>query len=697
MPRDQRFFLENGDRWPFVVPIGIGLGIGAYFSLLVEPHWLIGPLALIGLGAVTWIVRHRAMPRSALLVLCCIALGFTAASTRSQAVKTVFIAEETRIATIEGRVLDIEPYPSGLRVVIDHVRVSGLGPQATPSRVRLRLRGVQPSIRGGQWITARGRLSPPSPPVLPGGFDFQRHAFFKGLGATGFALGTAKIMPGPVPGPFEWRIHLSNLRLDLAARVHRTVGGDAGAVSAALLTGHRRIIPEDRLRDFRRAGLAHLLAISGLHIGLAAGIVFFGLRALMVLVPRIALRLPVKKVAAVAAIVMAFLYALLAGATVPTQRAFLIALFVLVAVIVDRRGISMRSLAWGATAILLFQPESLMGPSFQMSFAAAIALVAAYEVANERGSFRRDAGPALAAAGLVRYAVGVAFTTLVASAATAPFVIYHFNEVATFGLIANLVAVPVTALWVMPAAMGALLLLPVGLDGLALAVMGAGVKIILAVADWVADLGGAAQILPSAPPWALAALTLGGLWLCLVRGRARLLGLSGVAVCLIAVPMVRAPDILVSGDGKLTAVLQDGDYYAFSNLRAGRFNRENWLAHAGFEEDHGRRWRRDGRQVDGLTCDSEGCLLRRNGLVVSVSETYAAFAEDCWSVDLAVVLVPAARPCPKPRRVIGLYDLKRGGSHGIWLTNPPRVQTVGQERGARPWVVRWRSQHRDQP
>jgi len=684
----------NRGRWPFALPVGMGIGIGAYFLMAEEPVWFAGPLVLVGaVLAAVLLRRSGGAPFFMALVLAFVALGFAAASLRTHSLDGRLLTQETPTTVIEGRIIEFEPYHQGSRVILDRVRVAALSQPATPERVRIRLRGQQPALKAGDWIRLRGRLSAPSPPLMPGGFDFQRHAYFTGIGAVGFSMGSARVLDGPPPGPFDWRIHLSNLRVRLAARVTDAVPGHAGAVAAALITGYRSLIPDPVLNAFRDAGLAHLLAISGLHIGLAAGIVFFGARRVLSLYPPLAQRLPVKKAAALLALLAAFGYALMAGATVPTQRAFLIAAMVLVAVMVDRRGISLRMLAWGATVVLLIQPESLLGPSFQMSFAAAIALVAAYEAAAERGLLRRDGDShAWAGRGIWLYAAGVAFTTVVASLATAPFVLYHFNQVAKFGLLANLIAVPVTALWVMPAAMLSFLLLPFGWEQLALVPMGWGTEQVIRTADWVAALPEATEILPSAPAWALTGLALGGLWLCVLRGRLRLAGLAGIVLFAAANARVTPPDLIVSGTGDLAAVRGDGGYL-FSSLRHGRFTRENWLEHAGFRADEASQWARDGgygtTAVEGLRCDGDGCVLTRAGWRVVLAETRAALAEDCGRADLIIALIPAGRACDGTGvPVIDLPALRTKGAHSITLGPVIEIQAVNDGRGRRPWVVR---------
>ena len=321
-------------------------------------------------------------------------------------------------------------------------------------------------------MTLRAIVAPPPAPAAPGAFDFQRRAYFIGLGGVGFALGPATVTAKGGGGAFDTlALAVARLRQNISRVVMASIDGPPGTVAAALMTGQRAAIPPSVMDAFRDSGLAHLLAISGLHIGLVAGIIFIALRGVLALVPTLALAHPIKKWAAATAIAGAFAFTVVAGATVPTQRAFLMIGLVLMAVLFDRRGLSMRLVAWAALVILVLSPESLLGASFQLSFAAVIALIAAYEALRERRRYGDDRGATIWQRALL-YVGGVALTTLIAGSVTAPFAVYHFNRFAAFGLAANLIAVPVTALWIMPWAVAAFLLMPFGLEVFALTPMG---------------------------------------------------------------------------------------------------------------------------------------------------------------------------------------------------------------------------------
>ncbi len=487
---------------------------------------------------------------------------------------------------------------------------------------------------------------PPPGPAAPGAYDFQRQAFFDRLGAVGYAVAPPRVIDS-VAAPTGWKLKINALRQRVVERTMAAIPGPAGAIAAALLTGEMGAIPPDVMAAMRDSGLAHLLSISGLHIGLVASIVFVTIRQILAFLPRVALAYPTKKWAAVAAFLAITFYTLFATPGAPTQRSWLMTSIVLFAILIDRTAITMRLVAWAAFAVLALLPESLVGPSFQMSFAAVLALIAAWEVVRERFASWRAGG------GVVRRALvglaGVGMTTLVAGFASAPYALYHFNRFAAFGLIANLIAVPLTGIWVMPLAVAAALLWPLGLQDWALVPMGWGVEGIILVAEKVAGWGGAVALLPAMPVWGLIAVTLGGLWLCLWQTRWRLAGVPVLLLGVLSIAFARGPDVLVSGDGKLVAVRGADGLLQLSSDRAAPLTRDSWLRRAGQEEMA--LWPSEGASVDGrLVCDPAGCLYRARGQIVALVRDPAALGEDCGAASVVVAVVPVRRKCASAAR-----------------------------------------------
>ena len=519
---------------------------------------------------------------------------------------------------------------------------------------------------------------PPSPPSAPRGFDFARQAFFQQLGAVGYGLGAVERIAGAAPAAAD--LAVARLRQQVASAISAAVPGPAGGVAVALMTGLRGAVTEQIWHDMQVAGTAHLLAISGLHLGLVAGTLFFAARIALALAPPLALRLPAKKVAASLALLGAFGYLLLSGAPVPTQRAFIMTALMLLAVMVDRNPFSMRLVAWAALAVLLLQPESLPGASFQMSFAAVVALIAVYETGVGRRRGQRGGLDTR----LALYIGGVALTTLVASLATAPLGVYHFGRLPTYGIAANLIAVPLTAFWIMPVGLLGLLLLPFGLGAPCFVLMGHGVELMLAVAHTMAAWPGAAVLLAKPPVAALVATALGGLWLCLWRTPWRRLGVVGLLAGGALAWLDRPPDLLVDARGQLFAVRLDTGGLALSPWERDSWITEGWLESLGVGAASP--WPGVGDGAGGLRCDQLGCVLTRHGRQVALARRPEALESDCRRADL-VISYPRLEHCPDGTPLIGPRALRAAGGFALWLA-PSGIErlSVRAARGERPWV-----------
>lgn len=674
-------FLAERERWMLWLPVVMGCGIGCYFLLKAEPPLWIGGAGL-GSAGLLGILLHKSLNgRLLAMLLCAFALGFAAAQYRSQTAGTIFLERQIGPVTVEGHLVRIEQRPGDVRLTLEHPRIGRLPDKDTPRRVRAVVRGDVSDLALGDLVRLRAVLRPPPGPSAPGGFDFQRHAFFEGIGGVGYAVGDVIRLTEAAPSGL-W-VGIDRLRRAVTARIRLALPGETGAMAAALLTGDRSALPEQTLETMRDSGLAHLLAISGLHMGLVAGTVFVVLRFLLACHSGLALNRPIKKWAALAALAASFIYLLLAGATVPTQRAFLMTGLVLVAVLIDRVAISLRLIAWAAAAILLLAPEVMLGPSFQMSFAAVLMLVAFYEANRERfAALRGGAGPLRL--GLL-YLLGLIATSVLATAGTLPFAAYHFNQVALYGVLANLVAVPLTAFWIMPWGVLVLLLLPLGLEGLALAPMGLGIEGVLAVGAWISALPGAVLAVPAMPAVGLLAISLGGLWLALWRRSWRFAGLAPVALGL-ALPWFTAhPVLLVDGEAKLVA-LRTVQGLAFSSARAAAFTADAWLQRVA-QPRRITMPRAGSGGRDGIACDALGCIGGVGAVKIAIIRDAQALPEDCTSADIVVALVPVRRRCPSARLVVDRFDLWRNGAHALYLeAGTIRLDSVGRDRGIRPWA-----------
>ena len=458
-----------------------------------------------------------------------------------------------------------------LRLTLDQVILERMPPSRTPTRVRISLHGPQagPVPVAGSTVLITAHLSPPSGPVEPNGFDFQRHAWFQKLGAIGYSRTPLMLL---APAGAGSGALISRTRYRFADFVRQKIEGETGAFAAAIMAGDRSAMSPVTVDRLRHTNLAHLLAISGLHMGLLCGFVFGAIRYGLVLSPALRHRLPIRKTAALGALVVSFFYLLLSGGSVATERAFIMAMVALGAVFFERRVISLRAVATAALIVLIWQPEALLGPGFQMSFAATTALVAVFAALRE---YQISLGPKF-----LRPVFTVVITSLVAGLATAPVAAAHFNQFAHYGLLANVLAVPLMGAVVIPAGVIALLLWPLGLSSLGFYVMELGIAWILSVAGFFAELEGARGAVVAPEPYVLAVLMLGALWLVLWRGRARLLGGLPMLVALGLWAQTQRPDVLISDTGQLVGVMTEAGR-ALSAPSGSGFVARGWLENDG--------------------------------------------------------------------------------------------------------------------
>ncbi|TAJ26004.1 MAG: ComEC family competence protein [Reyranella sp.] len=685
----QQLDAERG-RWMLWLPVALGLGIAVYFELPSEPALWVGPALAAAAIVLAVLAPSGSLARA-------IAIGAVAGSTglgliawRTASLAAPTLSRPLFSINVEGRVADIQRLPDGVRVVLEAVRLKGNGvppPEMMPLKVRVSLIRGAPPLTVGDRLLVLANLSPPAGPAMPGAFDFQRVAWYQQLGAVGYALAPAAVVEKGKPDGFVRT--LDALRADVTQRILKALPNPEGGVVAALLAGEQTAVDKDVAQAMRDSGLAHILSISGLHIVFVVGLVMGIVRYGIALIPPLALRIDAKKVAAVLALMAALFYTALAGAPVPAQRACAMAGFALLAILLDRTALSLRLVAWSAVIVLLVAPESLTGASFQMSFAAVVALIAAWESAA--GWRRRLHERADLSERRWLWRLGAAFgasllTTLIASVATGAFAAYHFNRVSLLGVVANLLGVPLTGFWIMPWGLAAMLLMPFGLEQVALVPMGWGVEALNAIARYVAAWPEAATLVPSLPGASLWLLTAGGLWLCLWRRRWRYVGLPVVAIGLMLGPPP-APDLLMSEDGRVLGLRDERGVVHVASARTDRFVSEAWARRHG-QEGAAKRWTvsADG-QAAGLGCGTGLCRWRKGPWRVALVSDERRLTEACSSADIVLATVDAQQRCRGPRLVIDRRDAWKDGAHALWLDElGVRRETANARRGDRPWV-----------
>ncbi len=670
---------EERERWLLWLPVLVVAGAVAYFAASNEPvPWVAGGCTILA-GAAAFPLRHRSEPAAVLLfAVAALAGGFQLANSRALDVAAPVLERPLRGTDIVGIIEKIERRETRARVLLTPIPDRNAPPVAGLERVRISLANRHAEdLTAGMTIRLPAVLEPPGRPTFPGGFDFRRWAWFQGIGATGYAVGTPVIDPGGTET--SPAILLSRIRAAIGERVRATLPGETGDIAVALITGDRSGLSEDSLRAMRDSGLAHLLAISGLHLGLVAMTVFFVVRFLLTLVEPVALRYPVKKIVAAAALIGSFFYLLISGASVPTQRAFIMTGFVLVAVLMDRQAISMRLVALAAIIVVAMHPEATVGAGFQMSFAAVVALVAVYETAA-RNLFNStaDHGPGRR---VLHYGGGVLLTTAIASTATMPFALHHFGRIATLGILPNLLAVPLMAFLVMPAALAALLFMPFGLEAPFLIAMGWGIDAILSIAETVAGWDAAHLSIPALSGPALSLIAIGGLWIAIWRRGWRFWGVPVIALGILLGVVQDDPDMLISEEGTLIMVHDGNGRAVYSTERGHRFLRETWQTALGRPEKAA--WPGQAGRCDGV-----GCVFRIDDRRIAVTTDARSIAEDCRLADVVIATFPVSgRYCTGPDRIVDFFDLWRGGAHSLFIRGGEvTVEMVDPPGRARLWA-----------
>ena len=560
---------QRGTLFPFA-PVCLGTGIGLYFALRFEPPvGALAAFAAVGTLLMVWHLRSRSALAPFLCALAMLAFGVSLAGTRAHLVAGPVI-DWRYYGPVTGRVVNIDRSASdALRITLDRVWLHNVPLSETPTRVRLSLHGDIPGVNPepGMTIMTTAHLGPPGGAVEPGGFDFRRHAWFLKLGAVGYTRVPLVLWQEAGHDRFVFRT-----RMTISTRVQEALPGETGAFATAIITGDRSAIPQPVLQALRDTNLAHLLAISGLHMGLVSAFAFALLRLGLLLTP-VGLRWPVKKIAAGGALVLAAIYLALSGGNVATERAFVMVAVMLLAIMVDRRAISLRAVGLAALIVLVLRPEALIGPGFQMSFAATTALVAVF------GAIR-DSAHDLPRHRVLRGIASVVLSSGIAGAATAPFAMAHFNQIAQLGLLANLLTVPLMGLLVIPAAVLGILLMPFGLEAVGLVPMGLGLDWILHVAQVIAQWDGAVRPVMTPGPAVLPLITLGGLFLILWQGRSRALGLAPLVLAGLLWAKAERPPILVAEDGALVGIMTEAGR-AVSRAKGAGFIAEVWLENDG--------------------------------------------------------------------------------------------------------------------
>jgi competence protein ComEC len=686
MARIEAWLEAERDQLALWVPVALGAGIAAWFGLPEQRWWVLFLTVTLGLGGLTLAlgIKGRAT-RAAAIFLLFAGLGCGLAWRRSDVVAAPRL-DRPLIATVAGRIVEVDPLPARgkIRLVVALDPAPGLPPKA---RINLDQDGAPAGLLPGARISVKARLQGPPPPPLPGGYDFAKVAWFQGIGATGKAMGPVAVTtPAPPGGGFmRW---LAGRQLALTGHIEHQLAGSQGGVAAAFVTGDVGAISDADNDAFRRSGLAHLLSISGLHVTAVVAATMFLVLRLLALSPWLALRANLLLIAAAAGALAGIAYTLLSGAQVPTVRSCVAALLVLGGIALGREAMTLRMVAAGALIVLLFRPEALVGPSFQLSFAAVTAIIAFHEHPKLRALLlKRDEGIGRK---IVRELAGLLATGLLVEAALAPIAIYHFHRAGFYGALANIVAIPLTTFVIMPLEALALLFDIGGIGAPFWWLAGQGLGFLLWMARTVSALPGAVTALPSMPLGAFLLMVAGGLWVALWRTRMRRLGVVPFLIGALWGLLTPPPDLLVTGDGKHLAVRTSDGGLHLLRPRAKDYVRQQFSEGSGVLADA-----LDLDILPGAHCTRDVCLIMldrggRRWHILATRTPYrldlAQFKKACAWADIAVSDRWLPRTCTPRWLKLDRQELGQTGGVAIGLADNS-VRTVnGDDR--HPWVVR---------
>ncbi len=547
-------------------PLLFGIGIGLF--LLLDINITIDKLLLscLLLGVLSFYSR-----RYVVISLLVILLGYTCITIHSS-LKSPPITKNYYSLSISGIITKLEQYPSAQRLTLENVSVVGKKWDYFPQKIRIRVNGLRNDLSLGDMITTNVNLVPPSLPIYPNSYDFSTKAWFDNIGAVGYNVGKIKVTKKPDIdlSYFErFTIFMGHVRQDISRNIRQILPDDTGKVATALVTGEQSSISKSLIQDYRDTGLAHILSVSGMHMSALALLVFVMFRSIFALFPNFAIYYDIKKISAVIALVITFLYLMISGQEIPTQRSYIMVFVVFTAILFNRRAISLRTIAIAALIIMTFSPQSVLSPGFQMSFAAVLMLVAYYEK-----NYLKKGKTVVSIASI--YVYGIILTAFIGTISTSIYAVYHFNRFPVYSILGNLAAASVFSFIIMPALLLGVVFMGLGWQEIPLKIAGFGIDLMNDMTIWIADLPHAVLLVPQISFWVLLAITIGGYYFAVGTSRWKYLGLLPIIPLIINIATYKKPDFIINDDSTLVAINHNNNLILSPGL-GNRMERNSWL------------------------------------------------------------------------------------------------------------------------
>lgn len=610
----KNFIQENKQYLSIWLPIVFSFGIILYFLYSFEPSIIILSLISLALAVLFFCLESK---REIILLLFLLSFGQLVASTKAHIVKSPILKEE-QVAYIYGNVSNIEIKPKYVRLTLENIDTDDIKYENLPKKIRLVVRTKIDNLIIGDRIGVFAKLTPPPQALLPGAYDFSRQAYFMQIGAVGFALSKVKNYE---KNKNQLLSKIGNWRQIIVNDIKSYLPNDEANFTTALMVGDYSSISDELLNNLRIAGLSHILSVSGMHLSLVAIIFFFSIRLILNLSLNIAEKFDVKKIAALISILGTLFYLILSGWQVAAIRAFLMTSIILIAVIFDRQPVSLRTLAAAFGIILFFTPENVINPSFQMSFAAVLSLVTSYKIVQNFsfaawGFFGK----------FINYFITLILSSLFAGLATAPFVAYYFNQFSVYSILANLIAVPITSFYIMPLMLISLMLYPLGLAKYFIILMSYGIKLIIKVTNYFANLPQAKQVIELIPDFAFFLLVLGFLLLCLWPNRFRYYGSACCfLVAIIIIKLNPKPDLIIFGKAKNFAIINEQSELVLGLKKITKHQKQtllNWYnqKELNYLANHPGNF--------SMECDEDKCVFTKNNKKILINYSNKKFDAD---------------------------------------------------------------------
>ncbi|MBO7333044.1 MAG: ComEC/Rec2 family competence protein [Alphaproteobacteria bacterium] len=645
-------FEKEYERLNLWLPVLFGGGIALYFTLEFEPDKRI---AFIGIAIGLFLCLIRWLRLIGLPILFFFA-GLLVIQTKAETVSAPKIKYNLGYVDIQGIIVQTEPTPKGQRLTIEPSFIEKT--DELPKKIRITTQTNNIFLVGDE-IKIEALLSPPSMAFMPNGFDLTRHAWFQQIGGYGYTRKEPILLKRNTEKSF-----LENIRQKISQRIYKALPNETAGIVHALILGDQKGISEDIQKTFKDSGISHVLSVSGFHLVLVAGFVMFCLRFFLNLFPSFSLKTDIKKISALSALLVCFLYLLISGGAVPAVRSFWMLSFFVIALLFNRQALSIRSVCWAGFFVLLLYPESLISVSFQLSFGATLSLIALYEALKEPFDVPLipEEKPKRI---LTKGSIGFLLTNIGAIFGTMFFVIYHFHKIALYSLLGNFLTSAFFGIIIMPFLLVSILVMPLGLDWIFLKIAGFFLEIVIFISGKVASLPFAVLMYPKLSEISLSLISIGLLWLCLWQTKIRYVGFAPIFISLFL--FAKNPDIVVSSCGQFMAFKKDDIWFTIGSQKTVR----NTML-----------------ERDGLNPETEKTGKIKKDTIYNLFETTVLFnPTKCQKADLILSGKNTPVFCPLATRIITKNEFCRNGTTVFYLKDGENLMTTSKKQmGNRLWT-----------